>query len=42
MGVYSAWASALSFYWKGNAKASMCGTTTVELHAFFVVFNNKE
>ena len=27
---------ALSFYWIGNAKASMCGTAIVGLHAFCI------
>ena len=34
--LYSAWASALSFYQKGNATASEHGTMTIGLHAFFI------
>ena len=38
--LYSAWASALSFYQKGNATASEHGTMTIGLHAFFICLND--
>ena len=34
--LYSAWASRCCSIEKGNAKASKRGTTTVEIHAFFI------